>query len=62
MADEPSVLARWDRGLTRRVVDLHRPIVKGYFRSQLLGLEHVPAGAPRWWPTTRATSSPSTCR
>ncbi|MGZ8714127.1 MAG: lysophospholipid acyltransferase family protein [Mycobacterium sp.] len=45
MADEPSVVAKWDRGLTRRVVDLHRPIVKGYFRSQVLGLEHVPPGA-----------------
>jgi 1-acyl-sn-glycerol-3-phosphate acyltransferase len=45
MVDEPSVVAKWDRGLTRRFVDLHRPIVKGYFRSQVLGLEHIPPGA-----------------
>ena len=44
MADETSVVATWDRGLTRRIVDLNRPIVKGYFRSQVLGLEHVPPG------------------
>lgn len=44
-ADEPSVAAKWDRGLTQRFVDLQRPIVKTYFRSQVLGLEHVPPGA-----------------
>ena len=42
--DEHSVTAKWDRCLTRYVVDLTRPIVKGYFRSQVLGLEHVPPG------------------
>jgi 1-acyl-sn-glycerol-3-phosphate acyltransferase len=45
MVDVPSVVAKWDQGLTRRIVDLHRPIVKGYFRSQVLGLEHLPPGA-----------------
>lgn len=44
MADEPSAVAKWDRGFTRRVVDLHRPIVKSYFRSQVLGLENIPRG------------------
>lgn len=39
-----SVIEKWDPGLTRRVVDLHRPIVKSYFRSQVRGLEHVPSG------------------
>lgn len=40
-----SAVKKWDRRLTHRVVDLTRPFVKGYFRSQVLGLEHVPAGA-----------------
>lgn len=42
--DKHSVVEKWDPCLTRCVVDLHRPIVKGYFRSQVLGLEHVPPG------------------
>lgn len=45
MADEErSAVEKWDPSLTRRVVDLHRPIMKGYFRSQVLGLDNVPAG------------------
>ncbi|AEV71132.1 1-acyl-sn-glycerol-3-phosphate acyltransferase [Mycolicibacterium rhodesiae NBB3] len=36
---------KWDRRLTRYVVDLTRPVVKSYFRSEVLGLEHVPPGA-----------------
>ncbi len=42
--DERSVVEKWDPGLTKRVVDLHRPIMKTYFRSQVLGLENVPPG------------------
>jgi 1-acyl-sn-glycerol-3-phosphate acyltransferase len=45
MGDEqPSAVEKWDPALTRRVVDLHRPIMKTYFRSQVLGLEYVPSG------------------
>jgi 1-acyl-sn-glycerol-3-phosphate acyltransferase len=45
MTDEKhSVVEKWDPCLTKRVVDLHRPIVKSYFRSQVLGLDNVPAG------------------
>jgi 1-acyl-sn-glycerol-3-phosphate acyltransferase len=44
MADSPSAVAKWDRDLTRRVVDLTRLIVKTYFRSQVMGLENMPAG------------------
>lgn len=45
MADSPhTAVAKWDPCLTRLVVDLTRPIVKTYFRSQVMGLEHVPAG------------------
>ncbi|MCP9270963.1 1-acyl-sn-glycerol-3-phosphate acyltransferase [Mycolicibacterium arenosum] len=45
MADQKhSVVERWDPGLTKRVVDLHRPIVKTYFRSEVLGLDNIPSG------------------
>jgi 1-acyl-sn-glycerol-3-phosphate acyltransferase len=37
-------VGRWDPGLTRHVVDLLRPIVKVYHRSEVRGLEHIPAG------------------
>lgn len=42
--DEDAVTARWDPSLTRCVVDLTRPIVKVYFRSQVLGLQNIPPG------------------
>lgn len=44
MADSTSAVAKWDGDLTRRVVDLTRLIVKTYFRSQVMGLENIPAG------------------
>lgn len=40
-----SAVEKWDPRLTRRVVDLTRPVVKLYFRSQVTGLENIPAGA-----------------
>ena len=40
----PTQVGRWDAGLTRHVVDLLRPIVKVYHRSEVRGLEHIPAG------------------
>lgn len=41
---QPTQVGRWDAGLTRHVVDLLRPIVKVYHRSEVLGLERIPAG------------------
>jgi len=34
----------WDPGLVRHVVDLLRPVVKVYHRSEVRGLEHIPPG------------------
>ncbi len=39
-----SPVGRWDAGLTRHVVDLLRPIVKVYHRSEVHGLERIPPG------------------
>ena len=40
----PSQVGRWDRGLTRHVVDLLRPVVKVYHRSEVRGLDRIPSG------------------
>ena len=37
-------IAKFDTGLTKRVVGLFRPIVKWYFRSEVRGLELLPSG------------------
>lgn len=37
-------LDQWDPGLTRHVVDLLRPVVKLYHRSEVRGLERIPKG------------------
>lgn len=37
-------IGRWDPALTKRVVDALRPLVKLYHRSEVRGLEHIPAG------------------
>lgn len=39
-----SQIDRWDPGLTRHVVDLLRPVVKVYHRSEVRGLERIPTG------------------
>jgi 1-acyl-sn-glycerol-3-phosphate acyltransferase len=41
---EPSELTKWDPGLTARVMGLTRPFLKRYFRSEVRGLENMPAG------------------
>ena len=41
---EPSELTRWDPGLTERVMGITRPFLKRYFRSEVRGLDNVPAG------------------
>jgi len=38
-------IAKWDPGVTKRVVGLFRLIVKWYFRSEVRGLELLPSGA-----------------
>jgi 1-acyl-sn-glycerol-3-phosphate acyltransferase len=35
---------QWDPGLTRHVVDLLRPVVKVYHRSEVRGLDRIPQG------------------
>lgn len=35
---------QWDPVLTRHVVDLLRPVVKVYHRSEVRGLDHIPTG------------------
>ena len=35
---------QWDRALTRHVVDLLRPVVKVYHRSEVRGIERIPSG------------------
>ena len=37
-------IAKWDPGLTKRLVGLIRPMVKLYFRSEVRGLDLVPPG------------------
>ncbi|MCB1265291.1 MAG: 1-acyl-sn-glycerol-3-phosphate acyltransferase [Mycobacterium sp.] len=43
-AADPAQVGRWDRDLTRHVVNLLRPIVKVYHRSEVRGLERIPRG------------------
>lgn len=40
----PSAVTKWDPGLTERVMGLIRPIIKGYHRAEVRGLEDFPAG------------------
>lgn len=44
MAGNSTDVGRWDPALTKRVVDLLRPLVKVYHRSEVRGLEHIPRG------------------
>ena len=37
-------IEKWDPILTERVVGIIRPILKRYFRSEVHGLDNVPAG------------------
>jgi 1-acyl-sn-glycerol-3-phosphate acyltransferase len=37
-------IAKWDPGLTERVVGAIRPLLKRYFRSEVHGLDNMPAG------------------
>jgi 1-acyl-sn-glycerol-3-phosphate acyltransferase len=42
---DPSEITKWDPGLTERVMGLIRPLVKGYHRSEVRGLESFPPGS-----------------
>ncbi len=41
---EPSEITKWDPELTERVMGLLRPILKGYHRAEVRGLDTFPAG------------------
>jgi 1-acyl-sn-glycerol-3-phosphate acyltransferase len=41
---EPSEMSKWDPGLTERVIGWIRPIIKGYHRAEIRGLDSFPAG------------------
>jgi hypothetical protein len=41
---EPSETAKWDPHLVERVMGLIRPIVKGYHRAEVRGLQSFPSG------------------
>jgi 1-acyl-sn-glycerol-3-phosphate acyltransferase len=41
---EQSEITKWDPGLTERVMGLIRPLIKGYHRAEVRGLESFPTG------------------
>ena len=41
---EPSEITKWDPGLTERVMAFIRPLIKGYHRAEVRGLESFPSG------------------
>ena len=41
---EPSEIAKWDPGFTERVMGWIRPLIKGYHRAEVRGLESFPSG------------------
>ncbi|MBU3749993.1 MAG: glycerol acyltransferase [Mycobacterium sp.] len=42
--DRPTQVGRWDSALTRHVVDLLRPVLKVYHRTEVRGLDRIPPG------------------
>ena len=40
----PSELTKWDPGLTERVMSVLRPVIKGYHRAEVRGLDDFPPG------------------
>jgi 1-acyl-sn-glycerol-3-phosphate acyltransferase len=40
--DVDTKLAKWDPQFTKRVIDVLRPLVRRYFRTEVRGLEHIP--------------------
>src|ERR1700733_9201710 len=41
---EPGEMSKWDPGLTERVMGWLRPLIKGYHRAEVRGLEEFPSG------------------
>ncbi|HXO47774.1 MAG TPA: 1-acyl-sn-glycerol-3-phosphate acyltransferase, partial [Mycobacterium sp.] len=41
---EHGEMSKWDSGLTERVMGWLRPLIKGYHRAEIRGLESFPAG------------------
>ena len=41
---EPSEVTKWDPSLTEKVIGLLRPLIKGYHRAEVRGLDNVPPG------------------
>jgi 1-acyl-sn-glycerol-3-phosphate acyltransferase len=41
---EPSEVTKWDPALTERVMGLLRPLIKGYHRAEVRGLDDFPPG------------------
>lgn len=41
---EPTEISKWDPGLTERVIGLIRPLIKGYHRAEVRGLDSFPQG------------------
>ena len=41
---KPSEITKWDPGLTERVMGWIRPLIKGYHRADVRGLESFPPG------------------
>jgi 1-acyl-sn-glycerol-3-phosphate acyltransferase len=41
---EPSEITKWDPGLTQRVMGFIRPLIKGYHRAEVRGLDTFPPG------------------
>lgn len=41
---EPTEISKWDPGLTARIVRWMRPLVKGYHRAEVRGLDSFPPG------------------
>src|SRR6202012_1870735 len=41
---EPSEITKWDPGLTERVMGWIRPVIKGYHRAEVRGLDSFPRG------------------
>ena len=40
----PTDLTKWDPGLTAKVMGVLRPLIKGYHRAEVRGLDDFPAG------------------
>jgi len=41
---EPAAIAKWDPELTERLMGLIRPVIKGWHRAEVRGLEDFPTG------------------